>query len=160
MKPTTDGIRPESEAKSLEELAGQIHRSFLRLENAGTHEWIQAETARAFGFYYRQYLSLGGLPFQPTKNRLEDLILLEERCRGQLPSNYPDSLAGPRNGQWSKPMKKAEIREALGLDSYYALSQLAGKGVYQLRQDPTNRQRWTIRLDTLDPETQRRFSST
>ena len=141
MKPTTNGrLRPESEAKSQEELAGQIHRSFLQLENAGTHEWIQAEAARAFGFYYRQYLALGGKPLQSTKNWLEDLILLEERCRGQLPSNSPDSLASSRNGDWSKPMKKAEIREALGLDSYYALSRLAEKGVYQLRQDPNNRQ--------------------
>ena len=158
MKPLTgDKPRVQSEAQNFEDLADQIHRSFLRLENGETPDSIHTEAARAFDRHYRQYLALGGKPFQFAEDWLQNLILLEERCRVHLPADRPDRLTGSRNGEWSKPMKKAEIRKALGLDSYYALSQLAERGVYQLRQDPTNRQRWTIRLDTLDPETRRKF---
>ena len=138
-------------------LSAQTHRSFLRLEDGETPDSIHIEAARAFDRYYRQYLALGGKPFQFAEDWLQNLILLEERCRVHLPADRPDRLTGSHSGEWSKPMKKAEIRKALGLDSYYALDQRAEKGIYQLRQDPTNRQQWTIRLDTLDPETRRQF---
>jgi hypothetical protein len=161
MKPTVSNrLLPESEPKTLEELAGRIHRYFLRLEDAGTSDWVQAEAARAFELYYPQYLGLGGKPFRPEKNGLLDLITLEERCRGEVPSRLPDSLSRPAKGEWSRPMKKREIVAALGLDTYYALSKLSEKGIYRLRQDQNSRQRWTVRLDTLDAETRERFSRT
>jgi hypothetical protein len=160
MKPTNGRLRSPSPAKGLEGLAGQIHRSFVRLEDAGTPGGIQAEAARAFALHYREYLALGGKPFQSSENGLTDLIILEERCRGRVPARRPERLTSPPNGEWSQPMKKAEIRKALGLDNYYTLSRLVEEGVYRLRQDPKNRQRWAIRLDTLDAETRRRFSKT
>jgi len=52
---------------------------------------------------------------------------------------------------------KSRIKAALGIDSYYRLDKLAERGVYELKQDPNNRQRWTIRLDTLDPQARDRF---
>jgi hypothetical protein len=129
----------------MEELADQIHLCFLQLETGNAPDSVETETARAFDFYYRRYLELGGKPFRLTKNWLGDLVALEERCRGEIQStlDHPDNAG---TGQSSKPMKKAEIREVLGVDSYYILNKLAEEGVYQLRRDPTNRQRWMIRL--------------
>ena len=161
MKSTgSDTLRPESEPKTLEELAGRIHRCFLQLENAGTSDWVQAEAARAFDLYYPQYVDLGGKPFRPVKDWLLDLITLEERCRGKVLSKPQDSPFRPANGEWSQPMSKGKIKAALRLDSYYMLDKLSREGVYRIRQDPSSRQRWMIRLDTLDSETRQRFCTT
>jgi len=157
----TESDRPPPESRpdpqALEELAGQIHQRFLQLENTGTPDRVQDEAAKAFDFYHQRYLELGGKPFQTTENYLHDLVTLETQCQGEATPKPPDSRPAPIRGEWSRPMKNTEIREALGLDSYYALSRLAEKGVYQLRQDPNNRQQWMIRLDTLDSETRQRF---
>jgi hypothetical protein len=161
MKPTGSGrLQSESGPKTLEELAGRIHRCFLQLEDAGTSDWIQAEAARAFDLYYPQYLDLGGRPFRPVKDWLLDLTTLEERCRGEVLSKPQDSPVRPANGKWSQPMNKGNIKAALGLDSYYLLDKLSKEGVYRIRQDPNNRQHWMIRLDTLDSETRQKLRTT
>jgi len=146
-----------NEAKTLKELANEVHRFFLWLEDAGTLDSSKAQGVRTFNLYYRQYLTLGGQPFQPTNNLLQDLIALEERCRGEMPSTIRRNLIAPAKGEWSQPMSKSRIKAALGIDSYYRLDKLAERGVYELKQDPNNRQRWTIRLDTLDPQARDRF---
>jgi len=144
-------------AKTLKELADEVHRCFLWLEDAGTPDWVEAKAVKAFNRYYRQYLALGGEPFQPTNNLLQDLIALEAQSRGETPTAIQPNRIAPANGEWSQPMSKSRIKAALGIDSYYQLDKLAGQGVYELKQDPNNRQRWTIRLDTLDPQARERF---
>jgi len=147
-------------AKTFKELADEVHRCFLWLENAGTPDCIEAQGMEAFHLYYRQYLALGGQPFQPTNNLLWDLIALEERCRGEMPSSIRDNPIATAKGEWSQPMTKSRTKAALGIDSYYQLDKLAEQGLYELKQDPNNRQRWTIRLDTLDPQARERFQQT
>lgn len=57
-------------------------------------------------------------------------------------------------------MSKGKIKATLRLQSYYVLDKLSKERVYWIRQDLQNRQRWMIRLDTLDSETRQRFSKT
>ena len=67
--------------QDLEELADEIHCLFIRLEDAGAPDQVEAKTARAFATHYQTYLDLGGKPFETTKNWLWDLVTLEQRCR-------------------------------------------------------------------------------
>jgi len=160
MKPTASNRLPpssEPDPKTLKELAKQIHLCFLQLENGGTPDWIQAEAARVFDLFYQKYLDLGGGPFPATENWFLDLITLEGQCRGEVTRKPQARRCRPVRGEWSKPMSKSRIKAALGIDSYYRLDKLAEQGVYELKQDPNNRQRWTIRLDTLDPQARGRF---
>ena len=163
MKPQGEGSPPsqsEPAPKTLEELADQIHRRFIRFEDVRAPDQVETEAARAFATHYQTYLDLGGKPFETTKNWLSDLIALEQRCRMKVIWGRGDSTQRPTEGDWSHPMSKGRIKAALGLASYYMLDKLSKKGVYQLRRDPNNRQRWMIRLDTLDSETRQRFGTT
>ena len=84
MKPQREGSpspQSEPEPKTLEELADEIHCLFIRLEDAGAPDQVEARTARAFATHYQTYLDLGGKPFETTKNWLWDLVTLEQRCR-------------------------------------------------------------------------------
>ena len=163
MKPEGEGGPPsqfEPGVKTLEELANQIHHCFIRLEDAEAPDQVEAEAARAFGIYYRKYLDLGGKPFETTKNWLFDLIALEQRCTGEVTSQAADTTQRRMEGEWSQPMSKGRIKGVLRLDSYGQLDKLSKEGVYRIRPAPNSRQRWMIRLDTLDSETRRRFGKT
>ena len=160
MKPQGESRLPPDaapEAKTLAELADQIHRRFIQLEEAEAPDQAEAEAAKAFAPYYQEYLDLGGKPFQPTRDGLLDLVTLEEKCRGKVTSQRGDSTQRRIEGEWSQPMSKGKIKTALGLASYYRLDRLSEEGVYRIRRDPNNRQRWMIRLDTLDSEMRQRF---
>jgi hypothetical protein len=163
MKPQGEGSPPsqsEPAPKTLEELADQIHRRFIRFEDVRAPDQVETEAARAFAPYYQKYLGLGGKPFQTTKNWLLDLVTLEQRCRGKVTSQLDGSTQRHMEGEWSQPMSKGKIKAALGLDSYCQLDKLSKEGVYRIRQHAKSRQRWMIRLDTVDSETRQKFRTT
>lgn len=137
MKPKREGRPPrqsEPEPRALEELADQIHGLFIRLEDAGAPDQVEAKAARAFAIYYQKHLELGGRPFQATKNWLFDLVTLEQRCAGEVTSELDNSTQRRVEGEWSQPMSKGKIKAALGLDSYYMLDKLSKERVYWMRQ--------------------------
>lgn len=78
---------------------------------------------------------------------------------GERLTNSATPEAEHREGTWSGPMKKAEIMQKLGIDSYKKLDSCCRTGTYEMRPagDGTNRQLWEIRIDTLDAHVRSKF---
>ncbi len=128
--------------KSLAELADQIHRRFIQLEDAEAPHQAEVQAAIIFASCYCEYLAPRGRPFPATKNWLLDLLTLEEKCRGKVPAQLDGSLPKGVQGEWSQPMSKTKIKAALGLPSFYMLDTLAKESVYTIRQSSNSYAPW------------------
>ena len=66
------------------------------------------------------------------------------------------SQAKEKEKEWSRPMNKGDLAEALGLDSTKKLNTCIDAGIYEVDKKIT-RELWRIRIDKLPPERQEKL---